>query len=156
MRKPSPCSDFAAFFNVVVAISSTMASPACALSHQTLVCPGRTQNRLCRGSELRRFLRILLELKVSTFWSSFEIANCCRQKSNDFLTHVIRLTIRASKVANRALLSATLNLNFQDWTRANDLLDFKNFRFQSSTRICHSGQRFQERMVSVCAFTGFK
>lgn len=45
MRRPCRRFDFAAFFNVTVALSSTMARPACTLTHQALVRAGRTQNR---------------------------------------------------------------------------------------------------------------
>ena len=76
-------------------------------------------------------------------------------------THAIRLVTRASKVANRTLLSAILNL--KDWTGVYDVVDFKNVRFQSSTRVhqtrrikkIHSGDLFQKYAVSVCGFTGF-
>ena len=73
-------------------------------------------------------------------------------------THAIRLVTRASKVANRTLLSAILNLKvfIWDWSRVYDVADFRNVRFQSSTRI-HQTRRIKKdplwRPVSkICGF----
>ena len=67
---------------LVVAISSAMVRAACTLSHQALLCAGRTQKRLLGGSERRRFTRLPPELKDSSIWIrislfQFEMGNCC-------------------------------------------------------------------------------
>ena len=62
-------------------------------------------------------------------------------------THATRLVTRASKVANRTLLSAILNL--KDWTGVYDVVDFKNVRFQSSTRV-HQTRRIKKSILEIC------
>ena len=58
-------------------------------------------------------------------------------------THAIRLVTRASKVANRTLLSAILNSRPREFTKPVGL------------KKIHSGDSFQKYAVSVCGFTGF-
>ena len=70
-----------------------MANPGCTLPHEALVRAGRTQNRLWRGSELRRFVRLRLKLKYSTIWIRLFFSNCCRQNSKIILTHAYKQKI---------------------------------------------------------------
>ena len=70
-----------------------MANPGCTLPHEALVRAGRTQNRLWRGSELRRFVRLRLKLKYSTIWIRLFFSNCCLQNSKIILTYAYKQKI---------------------------------------------------------------
>ena len=67
--------------------------------------------------------------------------------------HATRLEISASKVENRRLLSAVLNLQvlFLVWTQVYDVLEFENVRFQSSTRI-HKSVRIKKKSTQESGF----
>ena len=112
MRKPSPLCDFAVLFDALVSKNVYGAQwPGLPVR-----CPTR-QNRLWRGSERSKTfytpsspatkrLHNLDETK-----SSFKMANCCPQDWKIDFNACNNLAIRASKVANRPLSSAILNLN---------------------------------------------
>ena len=81
---------------------------AAASYEQALVCDGRTQNHLWRGSKPRHFAPLRLELEDSTIWMKWLIVVVKIAKLISM--HSIRLATRASKFANRTPLSTILSL----------------------------------------------
>ena len=128
-----------------------MANPGCTLPHEALVRAGRTQNRLWRGSELRRFVRLRLKLKYSTIWIRLFFSNCCRQNSKIILTHAYKQKIVVPHT-ERDKFHLRLNSSlWRIWLLKYPVSVVHKIRKIKSTLL----GPFQKFAVSVCGFTGF-